>query len=121
MVKFDVERARRETRGCEERIHFNTAGASLPPIPVADALYDSLREEEEQGAYEVMARRSAELENFYTAAARLLNCSSTEIAFADSATRAWNAAFYAFSFSSGDRILTGSAAYGSSMAALFPE
>ena len=47
--RFDIERARRETRGCEERIHFNNAGASLPPIPVADALYDYLREEEEQG------------------------------------------------------------------------
>lgn len=40
MGKFDVERARRETRGCEARIHFNNAGASLPPIPVADALFN---------------------------------------------------------------------------------
>jgi cysteine desulfurase/selenocysteine lyase len=118
MVEFDVERARRETRGCEERIHFNNAGASLPPIPVADALYDYLREEEEQGGYEVMARRAAELDHFYTAAAQLLNCSADEIAFADSATRAWNAAFYAFDFQTGDRILASSAEYGSSLVAL---
>ena len=115
---FDVERARRETRGCEERIHFNNAGASLPPIPVTDALYDYLREEEEQGGYEVMARRAAELEHFYSAAAQLLNCSAEEIAFADSATRAWNAAFYAFDFQPGDRILASSAEYGSSLVAL---
>jgi selenocysteine lyase/cysteine desulfurase len=118
MGKFDVERARRETRGCEARIHFNNAGASLPPIPVADALCDYLREEEEQGGYEVMARRAAELEHFYTAAAKLLNCSADEIAFADSATRAWNAAFYAFDFQPGDRILASSAEYGSNLVAL---
>jgi selenocysteine lyase/cysteine desulfurase len=118
MVAFDVERARRETRGCEERIHFNNAGASLPPIPVADALYDYLRDEEEQGGYEVMARRAAELDQFYTATAKLLNCSSDEIAFADSATRAWNAVFYAFDFQPGDRILASSAEYGSSLVAL---
>ncbi len=118
LAKFDIERARRETRGCEERIHFNNAGASLPPIPVADALYDYLREEEEQGGYEVMARRAAELNHFYTAAAQLLNCSAEEIAFSDSATRAWNAAFYAFDFQPGDRILASSAEYGSNMVAL---
>jgi cysteine desulfurase/selenocysteine lyase len=117
-ARFDVERARRETRGCEERIHFNNAGASLPPIPVADALYDYLHEEEEQGGYEVMARRAAELDHFYTAAAQLLNCSADEIAFADSATRAWNAAFYAFDFQPGDRILASSAEYGSNLVAL---
>jgi selenocysteine lyase/cysteine desulfurase len=116
--RFDIERARRETRGCEERIHFNNAGASLPPIPVADALYDYLREEEEQGGYEVMVRRAAELDHFYTAAAQLLNCSADEIAFADSATRAWNAAFYAFDFQPGDQILASSAEYGSSLVAL---
>ncbi len=49
MVKFDIDRARRETRGCEQQLHFNNAGASLPPIPVADALYDYLREEEDAG------------------------------------------------------------------------
>ena len=118
MAIFDVERARRETRGCEERIHFNNAGASLPPIPVAEALYDYLREEEEQGGYEVMARRAAELEHFYTAAAQLLNCSDEEVAFADSATRAWNVAFYAFDFQPGDRILASSAEYGSNLVAL---
>lgn len=116
--EFDLARARRETRGCEQQIHFNNAGASLPPAPVADALYGYLHEEEVYGGYEVMARRVAELDNFYVASARLLNCSVDEIAFADSATRAWNAAFYAFNFQPGDRILAGSAEYGSSLVAM---
>ncbi len=121
MGNFDVARARRETRGCEERIHFNNAGASLIPVPVADSFYKYLREEEEQGGYEVMERRAADLEHFYTAAATLLNCSEHEIAFADSATRAWNAAFYAFDFRPGDRILAGSAEYGSSLVAMLQQ
>ncbi len=118
MPDFDVLRARRETRGCEQLIHFNNAGASLPPVPVADALYSYLHEEEVYGGYEVMDRRVGELDNFYLAAARLLNCSADEIAFSDSATRAWNAAFYAFAFRPGDRILAGSAEYGSNLVAL---
>jgi len=115
---FDIERARRETRGCEKLVHFDNAGAALPPAPVMDALVGYLREEEEQGGYEVMARRAAELEQFYSAAARLLNCSSTEIAFTESATRAWNAAFYALNCQPGERILLGSAEYGSNLVAL---
>lgn len=118
MNLFDVQRARRETRGCEQLIHFNNAGAALPPATVADALYGYLREEELQGGYEVMDRRSEDLEHFYSAAARLLNCAPEEIAFADSATRAWTAAFYAFDFRPGDRILLGSAEYGSNLVAL---
>ncbi len=121
MLSFDVERARRETRGCEGRIHFNNAGASLPPAPVTDVFYSYLHEEEEQGGYEVMAQRAAELEHFYTAAAQLLNCSADEIAFSDSATRAWNAAFYAFNFQPGDRILASSAEYGSSLIAMLQQ
>lgn len=115
---FDILRARRETRGCEQLIHFNNAGASLPPVAVADALHNYLHEEELQGGYEVMARRAAELDSFYSNAARLLNCSATEVAFADSATRAWNAAFYAFDFRPGERIVASTAEYGSSLVAL---
>lgn len=118
MTTFDIDRARRETRGCGALVHFNNAGASLPPAPVADALYDYLRDEELHGGYEVMDRRAAGLEHFYAAAARLLNCAAEEVAFTDSATRAWNAAFYAFDFRPGDRILLGSAEYGSNLVAL---
>lgn len=118
MSDFDILRARRETRGCEQLIHFNNAGASLQPVPVADALYGYLHEEEVYGGYEVMDRRVGELDNFYLAAARLLNCLPDEIAFSDSATRAWNAAFYAFDFQPGDRILASSAEYGSNLVAL---
>ena len=115
---FDVARARRETRGCETFIHFNNAGASLPPIQVADCLYSYLREEEMRGGYEVMAERAGQIQNFYSSAAKLLNCSAEEIAFTDSATRAWDAAFYALNLQRGDRVLASSAEYGSNLVAL---
>jgi len=114
---FDVNRARRDTRGCENLIHFNNAGASLPPVPVADALYEYLHEEEMKGGYETMARYADALANFYSAAARLLNCTSSEIAFSDSATRAWSAAFYALDLQPGDHILAGCSEYGSNLVA----
>lgn len=115
---FDVARARRETRSCAELIHFNNAGASLPPAVVADVVVEYLHQEEQQGGYELMAQRAAELERFYPTAARLLNCSAEEIAFVDSATRGWTMAFYAFDFRPGDRILVGSAEYGSNLVGL---
>jgi selenocysteine lyase/cysteine desulfurase len=37
-MKFDIERARAQTPGCTERIHFNNCGAALMPTPVIDAL-----------------------------------------------------------------------------------
>ncbi len=116
--QFDVSRARRETRGCKNVVHFNNAGASLMPRPVTAALFDYLQQEELRGGYEVMEQQAAALENFYLASARLLNCNSEEIAFADSASRAWAAVFYAFDFQKGDRILTGNAEYGSNLVAM---
>ncbi|HEY5672905.1 MAG TPA: aminotransferase class V-fold PLP-dependent enzyme [Malonomonas sp.] len=118
---IDVDRARRETRGCGHIIHFNNAGAALMPVPVCDALHDYLQQEELQGGYEVMEKQAPALENFYHSAARLLNCSSDEIAFVDSATRGWSMAFYAFNFQPGDRILTGSAEYGSNLVAMLQQ
>jgi selenocysteine lyase/cysteine desulfurase len=99
-------------------IHFNNAGASLPPDKVANCLYSYLRDEEMRGGYEVMAERAGQIQNFYSAVAQLLNCSTEEIAFTDSATRAWNAAFYALDLQRGDQVLASSAEYGSNLVAM---
>ena len=117
MLHLDVERARAETRACNDIIHFNNAGASLMPIPVSDMLHRYLQLEESYGGYETAADQADVLENFYGAAARLLNCNPEEIAFAESATRAWSMAFYAFRFQPGDRILTTIAEYASNIIA----
>ncbi len=116
-MTIDVARCRAETRGCERVVHLNNAGASLMPAPVADALVDYLREEELCGGYETAAARKAELENFYTATARMLHCQPDEIAFVENATRAWDMVFYAFELRPGDRILTSRSEYASNMIA----
>jgi len=114
---FDIERARSETPACNEIVHFNNAGASLMPIPVCEALHDYLRSEEHMGGYEAAHQYNDMLEKFYAASARLLNCSSDEIAYVESATRGWDLAFYSFKFKPGDKILTSIAEYGSNIIA----
>lgn len=117
MTEFDIARARRETRGCETVVHFNNAGSSLTPAPVADYLYDFLRQEELTGGYETAAARHDDLENFYAATARLLGAAPDEVAFIENATRAWDMVFYALPLGPGDRILTTVAEYGSNLIA----
>ena len=98
-------------------IHFNNAGSSLMPTMVADTLYSYLNKEEMFGGYETVAAESAGLDNFYTASAKLLNCSADEIAYIENATRAWDMAFYSFKFQPGDKIITSIAEYGSNLIA----
>ncbi len=111
-MTFDVTRARAETPGCAEVIHFNNAGAALMPQPVIAALHAYLDLEARLGGYEAADAQAEALEDFYHAAAQLLNAHPDEIAFTTSATRAFQLAAYAFDFRPGDRILTGLAEYG---------
>jgi cysteine desulfurase/selenocysteine lyase len=112
-MNFDLARARRETPGCENVLHFNNAGASLMPQPVLDAVVNHLQLEASIGGYEAKNRQSEVVEHVYDAAARLVNCTPAEIAFIENATRAWDMAFYAIPFKAGDRILTARAEYSS--------
>ena len=112
-MPFDLERARALTPGCNRVAHLNNAGAALMPTPVIDALTAHIHLEAREGGYEAAEMAHPLLEHFYHAAAVLLNCRRTEIAFMENATRAWDMAFYAFDFQPGDRILTSLAEYAS--------
>ncbi len=114
---LDIDRARKDTRACGDLVHFNNAGSSLMPAPVADALRDMLTQEEMTGGYETAEALEAELKNFYVASGTLLNCQPKEIAYLENATRAWDMAFYSLRFSPGDKILTTIAEYGSNVIA----
>jgi len=117
LTTFDIKRARQDTLGCADLIHFNNAGASLMPFPVSKALHKYLNKEEKMGGYETQALYADSLNNVYVSAAKLLNCLPHEIAFVENATRAWDMAFYSFKFNAGDKILTTIAEYGSNVVA----
>jgi cysteine desulfurase/selenocysteine lyase len=110
---FDIERARRETPGCKNVMHFNNAGAALQPAPVIDAVFEHLRLEAEVGGYEAKAQAADKAERVYDALAAMLGCGRDEIAIIENATRAWDMAFYSIRFSPGDRILTAASEYAS--------
>jgi len=111
--QFDIGRARRETPGCENVLHFNNAGASLMPQPVLDAVVAHLQLETQLGGYEAADFARCEIEHAYDAAARLVGCEREEVAILENATRAWDMAFYSIPFKPGERILTAMAEYAS--------
>ena len=112
-MSFDIERARAQTPGCDERIHFNNCGAALMPVPVIDALKAHIDLEAQIGGYEAEDAAEEKIQATYSGLARMLNCSRREVAVVENATRGWDMAFYAFDFKAGDRILTCSAEYAS--------
>ena len=114
---IDVDKLRAETPGTENVIHLNNAGASLMPQPVIDAIHRYLDHEIGFGGYEAHRAFFNELDLVYSKLGELIGAESSEIAISDSATRAWDMAFYSMPFNEGDRILTTTSEYVSNWAA----
>jgi len=113
LMPIDVDAVRADTPGTDHVLHFNNAGASLPPRPVLDAQVGHLEREATIGGYEAEAEAAERLQRTYDAVARMLGCTADEVAIVENATRAWDMAFYGMPFEAGDRILTSRAAYAS--------
>ncbi len=112
-MSIDIASVRADTPGCRNVLHLNNAGASLPPTAVLERVKAHLDLEAEIGPYEAADRTADEYERVYASIAKMLGCRPEEIALVESATRAWDAAFYALAeqFQPGDKILTAANEY----------
>lgn len=108
---IDIARVRADTLSCEDVIHLNHAGSSLPPRQVVAAVVDHLRSEERMGGYEAQAHHADLLDDFYAATATMLGCDTEEVSFVSSASEGWWRAFTAVPLRAGDRVLVASSEF----------
>ncbi|THD61262.1 aminotransferase class V-fold PLP-dependent enzyme [Phenylobacterium sp.] len=108
---MDLARIRADTPAAEGQAFLHSAGSSLMPSPVVEAMIEHLRLEQDLGGYAAADREQARLDGVYDSVAALLNAGRDEIALVENATVGWQMAFYALAWRPGDRILTGRAEY----------
>ena len=87
-MTLDVPSLRADTPGVANVVHFNNAGAALPPRPVLDAVTEHLAREAAIDGYEAASEAAERLADVYDAVATLIGASADEIAVAENATRA---------------------------------
>ena len=102
---MDIEAIRKGTPGCASKIHFNNAGASLPPLCVTEAIREYILFESTTGGYEAADIRKREIQGFYDSAARLVNSKSGNIACTSSATHSFSLTLSSIPFVPGDTVL----------------
>jgi cysteine desulfurase / selenocysteine lyase len=108
---IDLATVRADTPGSHRGVFLDSAGSSLPPVQVLDAVVNHLRREAEIGGYRAADERATDLADGYRVLAAALGCEPEEVAFTDSATRSWLTVFDAVPLSEGDRILCTEAEY----------
>ncbi len=115
---LDLTRIRADTPAASEQTFLASAGASLMPAPVIQAMHAYLDLEARLGGYQAYEREAQRLLQVYDSTARLINASPDEIAFTESATAAWQMAFYSLRLRAGDIVLTSEAEYGANYVAM---
>jgi cysteine desulfurase / selenocysteine lyase len=114
----EIQAFRAETTGTAERIHFNNAGASLPPDVVVKTMVGFLQEEAVYGGYETEAKYRKQLDHTHVLIAQLINANADEIALVENASAAWEIAFNGLNFQPGDEVIVSEMEYVSNVLAL---
>lgn len=115
---ISLAQVRADTPACEHLIHFNNAGCALSPAAVTTSVTNHLRLEQELGGYEAATQAERDIAAFYSELANLLHCDESEIAFMESATRAWQSALLSLDLQPGDQVLTADNEYASNYLSL---
>src|SRR5438552_17957437 len=102
-MTLDVPSLRSDTPGVANVLHFNNAGAALPPRPVLDAVTSHLAREAAIGGYDAAAEAADRIADAHDAAAALIAARPDEVAVVENATRSWDTAFYSVPFRAGAR------------------
>ncbi len=114
-----IDRLRGDTPGTAHVTHLNNAGAGLAPAVVTDTVIEHLRLESQIGGYEAQAAAEARISATRDSIGRLLGTSGSSIAFAESATAAWDRALQALLNSGqlhhGKEVLVASSEYASNV------
>jgi len=113
ITKSQLKKLREDTPGLESGLFFNSAGASLRPRLVTEAVKNFLDEEDRIGVHLAARNATQKIESIYASAAKLINAESAEIALMESNTRAWHSIIYALDFHEGDEVVFSAAEYAS--------
>ena len=116
--RLPLDQIRKDTPGVTHVLHFNNAGAALPPQVVLTTVVGHLEREAIIGGYEAAGEARERVEAVYDSLARLIGAEPHQIAVVENATRAWDMAVYGYPFTKGDRVLTSRAEYVSNVIAL---
>lgn len=100
--------------------YLNNAGAAImSPVTIA-TIQRHLDRETQIGGYQAAAERDPDIRHFYESVAILINgLDASNIAFMDSASRAWNMALYGMPIQHGDLIVTLSSEFGTNLVSLY--
>jgi len=103
---FDLNKVRKDTPHCQDKIFLNSAGASLMPNQVLERMTSYLGEEARHGGYKLYDIYQLEVEEFYVETAKMLNCQPHNIAYAFNATDAFAQALFSIPLERGDVIIS---------------
>ncbi len=109
----DVGGLRADTPGCAGWVFLDSAGASLVPRQVHEAVVAHLELESRVGGYEAQDRAAGLLESTGVEVAGLIGAGAGEVVFFEGASQAWSQALGAVVVEPGQRVLTTTSEYAS--------